>query len=264
MACSTAARALLSEVLNCALAGVEVGAGESLVRDGVDPVDADVAQVGEGGVVGEDVRQAGCGVGVRVVAGAVHGDRADRDEGAVEGGGDLQVHAGVAGLGGEQVRYVGPVPGRAHRAVDQHRSPSDDLAGVGYDLGQDVADHGSQQVPAAADGGLADPEHRPGEVLGHVLAYQAHHQGHRAEQPQREGSTRGDELVTAQPVYPGHQIGELLIVQSCHSLVPQQLLPASFRCLPDNETERQELLHFKRDTRSRADRYPGVALRDIP
>ena len=159
---------------------------------------------------------------------------------------------------------MGPVPGRAHRAIDQHRSPSDDLTRVGYDLGQDLTDHGSQQVPAAADGGLADPEHRPGEVLGHVLAYQAHHQGHRAEQSQREGSTRGDELVTAQPVYPGHQIGELLIVQSCHSLVPQQLLPASFRCLPDNETERQELLHFKRDTRSRADRYPGVALRDVP
>jgi len=127
-----------------ALAGVEVGAGESLVRDGVDPLDADVTQIGEGGMVGEDGRQAGCGVGVRVVAGAVHGDRADRDEGALEGGRDLQVHAGVAGLGGEQVRYVGPVPGRAYRAVDQHRSAPDHLTGVGYDLGEDLADHGSQ------------------------------------------------------------------------------------------------------------------------
>jgi hypothetical protein len=32
-----------------ALAGVELGAGKSLVRDGVDPLDADVAQIGEGG-----------------------------------------------------------------------------------------------------------------------------------------------------------------------------------------------------------------------
>ena len=40
-----------------ALAGVQVGAWESLVRDGVDPLDADVAQVGESGMVGEDVLQ---------------------------------------------------------------------------------------------------------------------------------------------------------------------------------------------------------------
>src|SRR3954470_21308601 len=37
-----------------ALTDVEIGAGESLVRDDVDPLDADVAQVGEGGMVGED------------------------------------------------------------------------------------------------------------------------------------------------------------------------------------------------------------------
>src|SRR4051794_34319653 len=36
------------------------------------------------------------------------------------------------------------------------------------------------------------------EVLGHVLAHQAHHQGHRPEQPQRERWTGGDELVTTQ------------------------------------------------------------------
>ncbi len=107
---------------------------------------------------------------------------------------------------------MGPVPGRAHRAVDQHRSASDHLTRVGYDLGEDVADQRAQQVPAAADRGLADTEHRAGEVLGDVLAYQAHHHGHRPEQPQRGGSTCGDELVTAQPVYPRHQIGELLIV----------------------------------------------------
>ena len=105
--------------------------------------------------------------------------------------------------------------------------------GVGYDLGEGVADQRPQQVPAAADGGLADAEHGAGEVLGHVLAHQAHHEGHRPEQSQRERWTGGDELVTAQLVQPRHQIGELLIVQPCHSLVPQQLFadPCS---MPEN------------------------------
>ena len=80
------------------LVGVEVDAGESLVRDGVDSLDADVAQIGQRGVVGEDLGQAGCGEGVRVVAGAVHRDRANRGEVAVEGGRDLQVHAGYPAL----------------------------------------------------------------------------------------------------------------------------------------------------------------------
>jgi hypothetical protein len=122
-----------------ALTDVEIGAGESLVRDDVDPLDADVAQVGEGGMVGEDGGQTGCGVGVCVVAGAVHGDRADGDECTLEGCADLQVHAGIADLRREQVRHVGPVPGRAYRAVDQHRSSSDNLARVGHDLGEDLA-----------------------------------------------------------------------------------------------------------------------------
>ena len=189
------------------------------------------------GFVGEHLGQPGRGEGVPVVAGAVHRDRTDRGKLAVEGGCDLQVHAGVSGLGGEQVRHVAPVPGRAHRAVDQHRSPSDDLAGVGYDLGQDVADHRSQQVPAAADGGLADAEHGAGEVLGHVLAHQAHHEGHRPEQSQRERWTCGDELVTAQLVQPRHQIGELLIVQPCHSLVPQQLFADPCSMLENTEQD---------------------------
>jgi len=150
-------------------------------------------------------------------------DRADRGKRAVEGGRDLQVHARISGLGREQVRHVTPVPGRAHRAVDQHGSPPDDIGGVRYHLGEGVADQRAQQVPAATDGGLADPEHGAGEVLGHVLAHQAHHQGHRPEQPQRQRWTGGDEHVTAPLVQPRHQIGELLIVQPCHSLVPQQL-----------------------------------------
>src|SRR5215218_10993079 len=151
------------------LAGAEVDAGESLVRDGVDSLDADVAQIGHRRVAGENLGQPGCGEGVRVVAGAVHRDRADSSKLAVEGGRDLQVHAGVSGLGGEQVRHVTPVPGRAHRSVDQYRSAADDLEWVGDDVGEGVADQRPQQVPAAADGGLADAEHGTGEVLGHVL-----------------------------------------------------------------------------------------------
>src|SRR6185312_13378877 len=80
------------------LAGSEVDAGESLVRNGVDSRDADVAQIGHRGVVGEHLGQPGCGEGVRVVAGAMHRDRADRGKCAVEGGRDLQVHAGYPAL----------------------------------------------------------------------------------------------------------------------------------------------------------------------
>ena len=70
------------------LAGAEVDAGESLVPDGVDSLDADVAQIGHRGVAGEHLGQPGRGEGVPVVAGAVHRDRADRGELAVAGGRD--------------------------------------------------------------------------------------------------------------------------------------------------------------------------------
>jgi len=60
-----------------------------------------VAQIGHRGVVGEHLGQAGCGEGVRVMAGAVHRDWADHGELAVEGGCDLQVHAWVSGPGGD-------------------------------------------------------------------------------------------------------------------------------------------------------------------
>ncbi len=46
------------------LAGLGVGAGESLVRHDVGAVDADVAQVAHCRVVGEPLDQAGLGVGV--------------------------------------------------------------------------------------------------------------------------------------------------------------------------------------------------------
>jgi hypothetical protein len=147
---------------------------------------------------------------------------------------------------------VFPVPRRAHGAIDQHRSSPDDLARIGNDSSEDVSDDRAQQVPAAADCGLADIEHRARDVLCDVLPHQEHHHRHRPEQPQREGTTTRDELARAHAMHTDHQIGELLISQSCHSLVPQQLLPDSFRCLPDNETRRQELLHFKHDT------HPGI------
>ena len=55
--------------------------GRELIRvihdEGVRAV-AFVAQVGEGGMVGEDVGQAGCGVGVSVVAGTENRGRAAR------------------------------------------------------------------------------------------------------------------------------------------------------------------------------------------
>src|SRR3954452_7828529 len=99
MACSTAARILLSDVLNSTWSALRSMPGKSLVRDGVDSLDTDVAQIGHRGVVGESLGQPGCFEGVRVVAGALHRDRADRGELAVEGGRDLQVHARISGLG---------------------------------------------------------------------------------------------------------------------------------------------------------------------
>src|SRR4051794_21386710 len=62
--------------------------------------------------------------------------------------------------------------------------------GSGTTSARTSPDHGPQQVPTTADGGLADPEHRPGEILGHVRAYQAHHHRHGATDRNRP-SARG-------------------------------------------------------------------------
>ena len=45
------------------------------------------------------------------------------------------------------------------------------------------------------------------------------------------------ELVTAQLVQPRHQIGELLIVQPCHRLVPQQLFADPCSMLANTEQD---------------------------
>ncbi len=47
------------------LAGVEVDTGGSLVRDRVDALDADVAEVGDGREIAQTLRQPGCGAGPR-------------------------------------------------------------------------------------------------------------------------------------------------------------------------------------------------------
>jgi hypothetical protein len=67
------------------------------------PEAGDIAEVGDDVDVGESLGHAGGGEGVRVVPCAVHGLGADGDQAPVEGGGDLGVDAGVAGLAGEQV-----------------------------------------------------------------------------------------------------------------------------------------------------------------
>jgi len=61
---------------------------------------------------------------------------------AAEGGGDLQVNAGVAGLAGEQVRDRRPFPGGRHGSVDQGGTAAEDLARVWDAVRQDPADGG--------------------------------------------------------------------------------------------------------------------------
>lgn len=143
-------------MLNSTWLGEEVATGESFERHGVDAVDADVAQIGDGRTIGKKVGQTGRGEGVGVVAGAMDRNRSDCNEVAVEGRGDLEVHPGKPNLGPVQLRDVVPVPRRAHGTVDQHGSPADDLARGRDDLGKDITDHRPQQIPAATDRGLTD------------------------------------------------------------------------------------------------------------
>jgi hypothetical protein len=66
--------------------------------------------------------------GVGVVSGAMDRNRSNRNEVAVEGSGDREVHASKPDLGRVQIRDVVPVPRRAHGTVDQHGCSADDLA----------------------------------------------------------------------------------------------------------------------------------------
>jgi hypothetical protein len=54
-------------------------------------------------------------------------------------------------------------------AVDQHRLGPGDLGGSGHELGEHFFDERTQQIPATRDGGLGNPEDRPGDRLGEVL-----------------------------------------------------------------------------------------------
>src|SRR3954465_12318431 len=85
----------------------------------------------------------------------------------------------------------------------------------------------------------------------HQITHQLRNPG-RPEQSQRERWTCGDELVTAQLVQPRHQIGELLIVQPCHSLVAQQLFadPCS---MPENTEQDGKSCCTSSATRPRLD-----------
>jgi hypothetical protein len=145
---------------------------------------------------------------VGVVACAVHRGRSDGGQSPVEGGGDLDVHAGIACLAGEQVGDRFPVPCRADRTVYQHCCLTDEIGGVDDELGERLADRGPAQVPPAADRGLADAEERPESVLGGVLADQRHDERDRAEQSQGVGPS-GRAQPADDVVYAGGQLGQL-------------------------------------------------------
>jgi hypothetical protein len=145
---------------------MEISTGRFLERHDINSVDPDVAEIGHGRMVGEDLGEAGRGERVGVVSGAVHRPRPDRDQGTVEGRGDLQVDARVADLRREQVRHVVPVPGGTDRAIDQHGSLSDEFDGSGYEGGEDVTDGRAQQPitdanrgDALSGGDLTEEEH---------------------------------------------------------------------------------------------------------
>jgi hypothetical protein len=185
---------------------VQPAAGRGAERDDGNPVDAGVAEVGGGVHAGDQVLQARSGEGVRVVAGAGHGRRADRGEVAGHGGGDLDGHPRVPCLAGEQARDRRPVPDRADGAVHQQCSLPGELARAGHQLGEHLPDQRPQQVPAPGHGGLADPEDGPGDLLGDVLAHQRNHHRHRAQQADRGRAAAAAHHVPGPPEYPQRQL----------------------------------------------------------
>jgi hypothetical protein len=203
---------------------IELAAGRRPERDGLDAVHAGVPEVGGGIDAGEQVLETGCLVGVRVVAGAMHGNGADRRDAPVEAGGYLDVHARVPGLAGEQARDGLPVPGRRDGAAGQGGPGAEDLAEIGHAGCQRLADGRAQEIPSPADGGLADAEERAGDVLGEVLAHQGDDHRHRPEQPDRRGPAARCRDVPDATRDAGGQLGQLPARQSRNSLVPQRLL----------------------------------------
>ncbi len=101
---------------------------------------------------------------------------------------DLNVHARVAGFAREQVGYVLPVPGRGDRAVHQRGVAAEHLTRMRDKARDRPPDDRPQQVPAAADRGLARPEDRARHLLGDVAAHQADHQHDRLVGTDRGGT----------------------------------------------------------------------------
>ena len=132
---------------------------------------------------------------------------------------------GYPALPENRPRQRAPVPDRAHGAVHQQRSPAArDLGGVRHAVVEDLPDQRPQQVPAPGDGGLADAEDGPGDLLCDVFAHQRDHHRHRPEQADGGRSAAGPHHVPGPPQYPQRQLVQLLIAQSGENLVPQRLL----------------------------------------
>jgi len=91
----------------------------------------------------------------------VHRVRADGRDTASEGGGDLQIHAGVASRAGEQVRDRRPVPGGRNGPASQGGTAAEGVPRVRDAVRQDPADGGAQQVPPPGHGGWQQPKMSP-------------------------------------------------------------------------------------------------------
>ena len=141
----------------------EVVAARAFEGHDVNALDTDVAEVS--GLVADMLQecfQAGCVIRVGVVPRAVHRDRSDSGDLAIETCCDLDVHSRVPGLAGEQVRDGVPVPGRAHGAVGQRGSlASQDRDRVRDEPGEHFAGDRAEQVPAPADGPWLQPKISP-------------------------------------------------------------------------------------------------------
>jgi hypothetical protein len=110
-------------------------------------------------------------------------------------------------------RDVLSVPAGADQAVHQHVSRSRETRGVGHELGERLPDHRMRRIPSTAHGGLADTGDRTSESYGVVIKYTT-----KATEPNKATAygqaPTGDEPTAPRGVRSGHQLDELLSVQS--------------------------------------------------